>query len=172
MHRGRSGQRIEIALHDARLAANLHLPPKDLLRGSTEPLPVVIMMHGLGGNRHEVSGNFIKAAATFALRRFAVLRFDFRGCGETGGTTHGITLAKQIDDAGHVIEFVKAELASMFDIPAIDPTRITLLGLSMGGLTAAALLGRRADIFAAVLWQPPFDLMKTMTRLFGPLSDS
>jgi pimeloyl-ACP methyl ester carboxylesterase len=164
------GQRLDIGLRDAILAASLHLPPQELLAGWNQPLPVIIMLHGLGGNRNEVSGNFIKAAATFALRKFAVLRFDFRGCGETGGTTGSISLAKQIDDTGHVIEFVRTDLARMQDIPPLDTTRITLFGLSMGGLTAAAILGRRADICAAVLWQPVFDLMATMTRMFGPLS--
>jgi pimeloyl-ACP methyl ester carboxylesterase len=164
------GQRLEISLRDARLAANLHLPPQELLGDQPSPLPVIIMLHGLGGNRHEVSGNFIKAAATFALRKFAVLRFDFRGCGETSGTTHSINLAKQIDDTGHVIEFVKDDLPRTPGVPALDLERIALLGLSMGGLTAAAVLGRRVDVHAAVLWEPPFDLMQTMTRLFGPLS--
>jgi fermentation-respiration switch protein FrsA (DUF1100 family) len=40
----------------------------------------------------------------------------------------------------------------------------------MGGLTAAAVSGRREDVHSLVLWQPPFDLSATMTRLFGPLS--
>jgi pimeloyl-ACP methyl ester carboxylesterase len=164
------GQRFEISLRDARLAANLHLPPDELLAGWSKPLPVVIMLHGLGGNRHESSGNFIKAAATFALSRFAVLRFDFRGAGETGGTTRSISLEKQIDDTGHVIEFVKSDLAHMFEMPALNLNRICLMGLSMGGLTAAAVLGRRVDVCAAVLWEPPFDLMETIKRLFGPLS--
>ncbi len=164
------GQRLEIGLLDARIVANLHLPPEELLKGEQKPLPVVIMMHGLGCNRHEVSGNFIKAAATFALRKFVVLRFDFRGGGETGGTTHSISLSRQIDDAGHVLDFVKSDLARMDGVPPLDLERIALLGLSMGGLTAAAVLGRRADVYAAVLWEPPFDLMQTMTRLFGPLS--
>lgn len=164
------GQRLEINLRDARLVANLHLPPEELLEPASKPLPVVIMLHGFGGDRHEASGNFIKAAATFALRKFGVLRFDFRGCGETGGTTHGISLARQIDDTGYVIDFVKSDIANMLDMPPLDPQRITLLGLSMGGLTAAAVLGRRADVRAAVLWQPPFDLMQVMQRVYGPLS--
>lgn len=166
------GQRLEIGLQDAHLAANLHLPPTELLTEPRKPLPVIVMLHGLGGNRHEACGNFIKAAATFALRKFAVLRFDFRGYGETGGTTRSISLAKQVEDTEHVIDFIKTDLCSMADSQPLDLNKITLLGLSMGGLTAAAVLGRRADVYAAVLWQPPFDLLETMNRLFGPLSVS
>ncbi|HEY9775956.1 MAG TPA: alpha/beta hydrolase [Planktothrix sp.] len=164
------GQRLEINLRDARLAANLHLPPPEILADWKRPLPVIIMLHGLGGNRHEACGNFIKAAATFALGRFAVLRFDFRGAGETGGTSRSISLEKQIDDTGHVIDFIKSDLARMDDIPPLDLERICLLGLSLGGLTAAAILGRRVDVSSAVLWQPPFDLKQTMQRMFGPMN--
>jgi len=166
------GQRLEINLRDATLAANLHLPPEESVAARNHPLPVVIMLHGLGGNRHEVSGNFIKAAATLALRQFAVLRFDFRGSGETTGTSRSINLAKQVDDTGHVIDFVKADLARTSTIPPLDLESITLFGLSMGALTAAAVCGRRVDVHSLVLWQPPFDLMQTMTRLFGPMSST
>jgi pimeloyl-ACP methyl ester carboxylesterase len=164
------GQRLEINLQEVSLAANLHLPPPELTAQSQAPVPVVIMLHGLGGNRHEASGNFIKAAATLALRRFVVLRFDFRGSGETGGTTRSITLAKQIEDTGHVIDFVKRDLAQIPDMPLLDHSKLTLLGLSMGALTAAAVSGRREDVHSLVLWQPPYDLTQTMARLFGPLS--
>jgi uncharacterized protein len=144
-------ERLHGSLH-----ANLHLPPQ-----GDSKLPAVLLLHGFGGSRHEHGGLFLKLASALALAGFAVLRFDFRSCGETGGDSQHISLETQVQDADDAFE----HLAQM---PEIDSKRIAVLGLSFGGLTAACLAGKRNDVAALVLWEAVFDMKATMKRIYGP----
>jgi uncharacterized protein len=144
---------------ERKLVGNIHYPP-DYDR--TAKYPAVILMHGLGGNRHEVFGLFLKAAATLALNGFVVLRFDGRGAGDTGGSTRLITFSSLIADLACAFRYMQEN-------ESVDPSRVGILGLSMGGLTAACLSGSKLDIAALALWEAPFDLFATLTRLLGPL---
>ena len=61
------------------LAATLYLPDGPVPEGGW---PAIVMFHGLGGNR--TSSNTI-AENTFANQGYAVLTFDTRGHGQSGG---------------------------------------------------------------------------------------
>jgi hypothetical protein len=90
------------------------------------------------------------------------LRFDFRGFGETGGSTRQISIETQIQDAADA-------LVHLLEYPYVDKRRVALLGLSFGGLTAACLAGRRSDVAALALWEPVHDMKATMKRRYGSL---
>ncbi len=150
------------------LKGNLHLPPECFAGGASAPAPGVtypamLLLHGLGGNRHEHGGLFLKTAATLAQAGFIVLRVDFRGAGETGGSSLDLTIETQIQDANDAFQH-------LLEYKLVDPERVGVLGLSFGGLTAACLSGKRDDIAALVLWEAAFDMKATLKRLFGPLS--
>src|SRR3984957_11550848 len=80
------------------LHGNLHTPP-GFKAATTGGYPAILLLHGFGGNRHEHNGLFIKAASAFARAGMVVLRVDFRGSGETGGSTRDITINTQLQDA-------------------------------------------------------------------------
>jgi len=151
------GRRVSVASHGVNLAANLHSPPSTV----EAPWPAVVLVHGLGGNRNEAFGIFIKLAASLAFNGFAVLRTDMRGAGETGGSTLDINLERQIEDTAAALNYLRGD-------QQIDSARLGLLGLSMGGLACACLAGRRRDVAALSIWEAPYDLRRTMTALFGP----
>jgi dienelactone hydrolase len=121
------------------------------------------MAHGLSGNKNEAFGLFIKMAGALALNGIAVLRFDGRGHGETGGSTRDITLLRQIEDVSTACDFLRTQAA-------VDANRLGILGFSMGGLVGACVAGQREDVKALGMWEAPFNLHDTMVRLLGPLT--
>lgn len=99
----------------------------------------VIMLHGFTGDKSE-AGLFEKAAAAIAEKGFAVLRFDFTGCGESA--EGAICMRDQVEDARAALGFMKSRSYRKFG----------LLGFSLGGLIN--LRTRDDAIVARVLWAP------------------
>lgn len=157
------GSPITIEHMHGSLKANLHFPPDFDGAATTKTYPAVLLLHGLGGNREEHNGIFIRTAATFALAGFIALRVDFRGAGETGGDTQDMTIESEVQDAADCIKHLLA-------LPFVRREQLAILGLSFGGLAGAILAARRKDIAALVLWEAPYDMIATMKRLYGHVS--
>ena len=101
------------------LAATLTLPDGAAPAGGW---PAVIFMHGLGGNR---SSTLAVAQQMGIGDRFAVLAYDARGHGQSGGLI-GIDGPKEIADVKAVFAWLRAR-------PDVSDTRIGGWGVSYGG---------------------------------------
>ena len=106
--------------------------------------PVVIFFHGFTGDRMESHWIFIKCARALAREGIASLRFDFYGSGESDGTFLEASLQSEIADARAAVRFIERQ-------KGIDPQRLGLCGLSLGGCVAACS-ARAAKARALVLW--------------------
>jgi alpha-beta hydrolase superfamily lysophospholipase len=84
--------------------------------------PAIIMFHGLGGTR--ASTNTI-AESSFANEGFAVLTFDFRGHGRSGGLFSA--------DGPREIADVRALYAWLVGHSEINRTKVGAWGISLGG---------------------------------------
>lgn len=129
----------------------LHLP-----QGSG-PCPAVVLLHGFTGHRSESHFIFTKQARHLARHGIAALRFDFRGSGESEGDFADMTIEGEISDAVAALDWLSAR-------PEIDPARLGVLGLSLGGLVAACLAGRDSRVRALVLWAAPANLADVFTK--------
>ncbi len=113
-----SKQDLTLTMDDGvQLAATLYLPD------STPPpqgYPAVVLFHGLGGKRQDLD----PIAERFA-GSFAVLSFDARGHGASGGLV-SIDGPREIADTRAVFNWLAAR-------PGIDPAAIGAWGLSLGG---------------------------------------
>jgi predicted acyl esterase len=115
-----SRQDVRIASTDGTaLAATLTLPDAPAPAGGW---PAVITMHGLGQNR---ATGLAVAQAMGIGERYAVLAFDARGHGESGGLI-GIDGPKEVAD-------VRAVFAWLRDRPEVADNRIGGFGVSLGG---------------------------------------
>ncbi len=76
---------------------------------------------------------------------YHVLRFDYRGTGDSGGDVEDMVPADWIDDTCAAVQ----ELRDMADL-----TTISLVALRMGSLIAASACQRLDDIDSLVLWDP------------------
>src|SRR6185295_17717451 len=85
------------------------------------PHPVVLLIHG-GGATHAMMLD--QYERWFSRAGFAVLAFDFRHLGESGGTP------RQLMSLSRYFEDIDAALAFILGRPELDPSRIALWGTS------------------------------------------
>ncbi|UGT61818.1 alpha/beta fold hydrolase [Nocardia asteroides] len=111
------------------------------------PHPVVVLVHG-GGATHEMMLN--QYERWFSDAGIAVLSFDFRHLGESGG------LPRQLVSSRRYAADLDAALAFVREHPELDPGRIALWGTSFGASHVLAAAGRHPGIAAAVVQCPVF----------------
>lgn len=123
-------------------AAWLYVPP-----GGRAAL--VVMGHGFAGTRDVALPGF---ALHFAQSGLAVLVFDYRSFGASGGAP------RQLVDPWRQIDDWRAALAFGRGLDAIDGTRVALFGTSLGaGLALMAAADPSADVRAVVAQVPLVD---------------
>lgn len=127
----------------------LHLP---IGEGSH---PGVVLCHGFTGNKAESHRLFVHLARTLAKAGFYVLRFDFRGSGDSGGQFIDMTVEGEISDA-------TAAWRWMLEHTDVDPDRLALLGFSLGGCVAA-YVAAEVQPAALVLWSAVGEPVKVFT---------
>ncbi len=137
-----------VEFHNSRrkwLRGMMHFPEHARSRGkASRRLPGVVLFHGFTGDRMESHWMFVKCSRALAAAGIASLRFDFYGSGESEGDFREVTLSGEIADARVAVGFFRRQTG-------IDPRRVGLLGLSLGGLIAATLAPRLKSR-ALVLW--------------------
>ncbi len=112
-----------------------HLPQKS-------PAPYVIAAHGMMSAKD--SPKYIALGERLVAAGFGFVRFDFTGCGESGGVFENATLTRRIDDLTTVMEWVR-------NLDTCNGT-LGLFGSSMGGtvaLAAGTLKGADAMVLLA-----------------------
>lgn len=133
------------------------------------PAPAVLLLHGFGGARNEMSsahvpeGVFAFTAAQLAEAGFASLRIDFRGSGDSKRdmTFSETTFETQIADGRAALDYLRNSDAVLGDTTY-------LIGWSQGGLVAASLAGRTQIPKAVAIWNAVADPPATYGRIFGP----
>lgn len=123
-----------------RLKGFLHYPSGSA-RGS------IITCHGLFSSME--SDKFKDLAEVFAKNNYAVLRFDFRGCGQSEGRIEDTTISGRIEDLKAALAFVKQETP-------LNGLPVGLLGSSMGGYISLHLAALDPSVKAVVAWATPF----------------
>ncbi len=117
----------------------------------TLPSPAIIICHGLGANKSD----FTELAVSLSKRGYAVLLFDFRAHGESGGSSSSLGLHEQED--------ILAALGFLRLRPDVDRQRIGIYGFSMGG-AAAVLAAAGSRAFSAVVVDSPFASLREQSR--------
>ena len=120
------------------LAGNLHIPdgykPGD-------KLPAFIVLHGFIGSKDDSHAEIMTRMMTDW--GYAALRFDFRGCGKSGGKRGYVLCHDQVADAKNALNWLSQR-------PEIDPKRIAVIGHSFGA-AVASFVGAVEQRFAAVI---------------------
>ncbi|UCD70559.1 MAG: alpha/beta hydrolase [Syntrophobacterales bacterium] len=134
-------ERVSFSSHGQAVVGALHLP-------DMERPPCVIVSHGLFSDKD--SEKYITLGDRFPRKGIALLRFDFRGCGESGGKASESTISGRLKDLSMAIGFVRSH-------PRIGP-RIGLMGSSLGGYISLIKAAGEEGIRAVVTWATPFTL--------------
>jgi predicted acyl esterase len=115
--------------------------------------PAVVFLHGLSGNRTQM--NALAETFGFVGQQYAVLTFDARGHGESGGLV-GIDGPREVADTRAVVQWLA-------DRPDVDGNNIGAWGISYGG---GAVLNA---LVAGVPWAAVVGV-ETWTDLFSALA--
>jgi pimeloyl-ACP methyl ester carboxylesterase len=155
-----NGMEKSLTLHhdDLALAATLHYPVK--AGELTSKCPAIVISHGFVGNRIGVDRLFVKAARALAEAGYYVLRFDFAGSGESTGDYGALGLDSMIDQTRTAIDY-------LYDMDCVDPSRITLVGHSLGGATALLTAVKDRRVKSLVLWSPVAYPFNDIVRIVG-----
>ena len=116
--------------------------------------PAVVTAHGLLSSK--ASDKYLRLAAALPPHGIALCRFDFRGCGESGGALADATLSAWLRDLQAVITWVRGR--ERFD------GRLGLMGSSMGGFLSVCAAAADRGIGPTVTWATPVALHDLAAR--------
>lgn len=131
--------------------------------------PIVVILHGMSGNRHgsRIIGSdkaaFQEMAETWARNGVASLRFSTRGRGGSEGDFLNMTLERRVQETIKAVEWIAEQ-------DAFDLSKISLLGHSQGTYVAASAATKVPDSIAVncvVLWAPQADALVAYRRAMG-----
>lgn len=106
----------------------------------------VVLLHGWGGYRGGPHRMFVETARRLADAGFHVLRFDFRGRGDSGGEVAATDLDGMVEDARAARRFLVAEAGV---------AQSYWLGICSGGNVALGAASLDKDVHGLILWSTP-----------------
>jgi alpha-beta hydrolase superfamily lysophospholipase len=132
-------RRVEVPWRTAQLPGYLAVPEH-----VSTPAPLAVLLNGTSTSKEET----LQWGDTFLEQGLAVLALDWPGSGES--SLH-VAPTPDCDD------FMDGVVSVMSGEPAIDATRIGLVGFSLGGVVAALAAANDRRVGAIVAVTPPFD---------------
>jgi pimeloyl-ACP methyl ester carboxylesterase len=127
-----------------------------------EPVARLLLVGPFASERHTAYLPWVRWARYLASKRIEVLRYDYRGVGESTGLFKDMTCESWMDDVQHLTAWLRDRR---------DNVPLILHGLEMGGILAArAFQDGGSD--ALILWSAPANankvLRSTLQRWIGP----
>jgi exosortase A-associated hydrolase 2 len=107
-----------------------------------------VFCHPFGEEKLWTHRVFVTFARELARRGHPVLRFDYRGNGDSSGDFSASSMSTALDDVATAVDTVKARTGAV---------SVGLLGLRLGASIAALVGESRADVARLVLWAPIVD---------------
>jgi len=105
----------------------------------------------------------VHAARELCRRSFAVLRFDFRGSGESRGLSEELTISEEIGDLISAVGWLHNK-------EEVSKERIGVIGLSLDGVVAPMAASQDEEIRDVCTWGTPAELkglQSTAKNIFG-----
>jgi short-subunit dehydrogenase/dienelactone hydrolase len=120
-----------------------------------QPTPLILMAHGFAA---EKSFGLLPYAKHFVRRGLAVMMFDYRHFGASGGEPRNlVSCRRQRQDWQAALDFARR-------LPGIDSARIALWGSSFSGGHVVDCASRNPDIAAVVAQVPMLDVPTSLGR--------
>jgi dipeptidyl aminopeptidase/acylaminoacyl peptidase len=116
-----------------------------------DTFPAVVMLHGTGSNRDEVSKAYKMLAPYLAQSGIASIRFDFAGHGDSKDDYIEYCYSSGASDAVACAEFLK-------NLKAVDAERIGIMGWSQGGAVAIHAAVCSPAFKALLTWAAALDM--------------
>jgi len=131
-------QRVSFKSDGLDIAGVIRLPPDIAKR---ERRAAFIVLYGFGSNMN--SESVLEPCRLFEQLGYVGLRFDMRGCGDSGGERGRVICLEQVADTRNALRFL-AQRAE------VDPARIALIGSSFGAAVAIYTAGIDRRVAACI----------------------
>lgn len=105
----------------------------------------VVLCYPFGQEYMRSHRAFLRLANTLSSKGYHVLRFDYRGTGDSAGDLEDVTPLDWLEDIDLAVQEIR-------DMAAVE--KVTLLGLRMGGLLAGKSAVKLTSVDALVVWDP------------------
>lgn len=111
-------------------------------------LPLAIMFHGFTGSHIESGRLYTDLAYRLCRAGITAVRFDYRGHGDSSGLFEEFSLEVALEDAELMVRH-------SLGLSGVDPSRVALVGLSLGGYIALKMFEKfREAVRSLVLLAP------------------
>jgi dipeptidyl aminopeptidase/acylaminoacyl peptidase len=141
---------FEIRSHYNKVKGILVIPKRSVF-GYSRKFPCVVLSHGLVSSKD--SSKYVALSEVYATEGIATCRFDYHGCGESGGNIEETTLTIRIENLDAVVDFVLSH-------KLVDPERLGILGSSFGGTSCVIKAARDPRVRCMSFWATPHRLDK------------
>ncbi|QJD87150.1 alpha/beta hydrolase family protein [Cohnella herbarum] len=129
---------------DDTIRCRFHAP----VRGDkSSPVPGILVIPGFADTAVGPHNMHVQLADRLARAGYAVVRFDYRGLGESDGDFAKFTLSRGLEDAASVLELLCRQ-------DEVDPGKIGIVGFSLGGTFAAEIAATNSGVRAVSLLAP------------------
>lgn len=105
----------------------------------------VILCYPMGQEYMRIHRTYVELARSLADSGHDTLRFDYYGCGDSGGETTDGTLKRWSDDICQAIQMLRAQTGVR---------RVYLVGARIGANLALSAAAKAEDLAGIVLWEP------------------
>lgn len=130
--------------------------------------PVTILLHGFTGSKVEAGRLFVRLARKLCNMGICVIRFDYRGHGDSPLSFEEFRMSWAIEDSENVLSHIVNRGLEGFKV---DNDKVGLIGLSMGGFIAAYLAAYNPkDVSALCLLSPAIDFSEIITERIARLA--
>lgn len=118
-------------------------PPEGMHRNEA-----IVLCNPFGQEYLRAHKSMRRLAINLARLGYPVLRFDYRGTGDSAGDLDGISAEHWVTDIGYAVQ----ELMDMSAVP-----RVALIGLRLGALMAAKAATEHNHVSRLIMWDPVVD---------------
>lgn len=105
----------------------------------------IVLCYPFGQEYMRAHRAYRQLALLLAKKGFHVLRFDFRGTGDSSGDMEGVGAEHWLRDIDDAVQELRE---------STGVTRVSVLGLRLAALFAACACAQRSDIDRLIVWDP------------------
>jgi exosortase A-associated hydrolase 2 len=131
-----------------KLFCMIHFPPLQRRNANSCARVGFIFCHPFADEAFRTHRELVVYARRLAKDGFVVLRFDYRGCGDSSGDFENYTLESRISDIKRAMDVLKEKSGV---------ESVGLLGLRFGGTLAATVATQDERVNHLILWAPIVD---------------
>ncbi|MFC5466404.1 alpha/beta hydrolase family protein [Lederbergia graminis] len=147
-------QPIQFPVEGEVIRGTLHVPSE-----TKGKVPGVLIIPGFADTAVGPHNLHVQMARELCQQGFAVLRFDYRGQGESDGEFVDFTIESGLADARAALQFLAEQ-------PEVDSDRLGVVGFSLGGMLAVQLASETECVRALSLLAPVAYPVKVFRSFF------